>query len=61
MESATAMPFGLEFVLVLAALAVVVFVACALPLIFRLLRDHRLKEFFDLYLRDRSRKETHNV
>jgi len=61
METTTVIPFGLELVLVFAALAVVVFVACALPLLFRLHRDHRLKEFFDLYLRDQSRKETHHV
>ncbi|HZN55840.1 MAG TPA: hypothetical protein VFB67_11030 [Candidatus Polarisedimenticolaceae bacterium] len=32
------MPFGLEFALILAALAIVVFVACALPVMFQLRR-----------------------
>ena len=32
------MPFGLEFVLVLAALAVVAFVACVLPMLFQVRR-----------------------
>ena len=32
------MPFGLEFVLVLAALSLVAFVACALPMLFQVRR-----------------------
>ena len=32
------MPFGLEFVLVLAALSIVVFVACVLPMVFQVRR-----------------------
>lgn len=53
------MPFGLELVLVLAALAVVVFVACALPLIFQMWRRH--EEFLNRSMNGRLPKESHHV
>ena len=53
------MPFGLELVLVFAALAVVVFVAFALPLIFQIWRNH--KQFLDRSMNARFPKESHHV
>jgi hypothetical protein len=52
-------PFGLELVLILAALAVVVFVAVALPLIIQMWRSH--KRFLERSLADRFPKEIHHV
>jgi len=59
MENAMAMPFGLELVLVFAALAVVAFVACAIPLIFRIWRDQR--NLIERSMRQRFPKESHHV
>lgn len=53
------MPFGLELVLVFAALAVVAFVACALPLIFQIWRNH--KQFLSRSINGRFPKESHHV
>ena len=53
------MPVGLEFVLVLAALSVVVFVAVALPLIINMWRSH--KRFLERSLGGRFPQETHHV
>jgi len=55
----TGMPFGLELVLIFAALALVVFVALALPLVFQMSRSH--KRFIDRSLNDRFPKESHHV
>lgn len=53
------MPFGLEFVLVFAALAIVAFVGVALPLIVQIWRNHR--QFLSRSMNDRFPKESHHV
>lgn len=52
-------PFGLELVLVFAALAVIAFVAVALPLIIQMWRSH--KRFLERSLAGRFPKESHHV
>ena len=53
------MPFGLELVLVFAALAIVAFVALALPMIFQIWRN--LRQSIDRSLSGRISKESHHV
>jgi hypothetical protein len=52
-------PFGLELVLVLAALVVVVFVTVALPLLFQMWRSH--KRFLERSINGPFPKESHHV